>query len=248
MLIPIRTLSRILNIKPIGVLHVGAHNAEEASDYEKFNWGKVIWIEAQENLSIELLEKLDPDKHKVINVAAWSLDGVQLTFNLASNGQSSSLFEMGTHIKNYPNISVVAKYQVVTSRLDTVLAEEDFFDFINLDVQGAELEVLIGLGNYLATTNWVYTEVNKEDVYKDCAKIDEIDQFLSRQGFKRIATRWVPFSGWGDALYVRNGYKNPNMSRLILLFIDFVWSCTQLLRATIRLSWSFILRLKIGKS
>ena len=46
MYITVSELSKYWNIAPTGVLHVGAHLGEEASDYEKFGWAPVIWVEA----------------------------------------------------------------------------------------------------------------------------------------------------------------------------------------------------------
>ena len=238
MLIPIKTLTKLWKIKPNGVLHVGAHNAEESYVYNKYGWGKVIWVEAQETLARNLQANLDLKMNKVLQIAAWSEDGIELTFNLASNGQSSSLFELGTHLQNYPKISIINTYKVRTNRLDTVLSAEDKFSFVNIDVQGAELEVLKGLGRYLSTTYWVYTEVNKEEVYKDCAKVEQIDDFLAKNGFSRVSTRWVPFRGWGDALYVRTEIKVPLRIKVMARTLDFFWTIVLLAKALIRKSVS----------
>jgi hypothetical protein len=82
MLFKIDNLASIWNVRPIGVLHVGAHNAEEAHDYERLNWGNVIWVEAQPNLVANLKKKLDPEKHKVIAAAIWGKSGVELEFKV----------------------------------------------------------------------------------------------------------------------------------------------------------------------
>lgn len=88
------------------------------------------------------------------------------------------------------------------------------FDFLNLDIQGVELEALQGIGVYFEKIKWIYTEVNKSEVYKNCALIDDIDAFLKMEGFKRVATRWVKKQGWGDALYVRENVARPLTSRI----------------------------------
>jgi len=54
------SLASIWKVTPSGVLHVGAHKAEKSCDYERLNWGHVIWIEAQPDLATELKRKLDP--------------------------------------------------------------------------------------------------------------------------------------------------------------------------------------------
>lgn len=221
MLFKIDNLASIWNVRPIGVLHVGAHNAEEAHDYERLNWGNVIWVEAQPNLAANLKKKLDPEKHKVIAAAIWGKSGVELEFKVSSNTQSSSLLDFGTHKDDYPDISITESYQVITSTLQDVLDDSMKFDFLNLDIQGVELEALQGIGVYFEKIKWIYTEVNKSEVYKNCSLIDDVDDFLKKEGFKRVATRWVKKQGWGDALYVRENFARPLTSR-VREFIDYL--------------------------
>jgi hypothetical protein len=44
------------------------------------------------------------------------------------------------------------------------------------------------------------TEVNRDEVYRNCAKIEELDNFLSSYGFVRVETTWDGGT-WGDAFY-----------------------------------------------
>ena len=207
MLFPVKTLSSVWKINPIGVLHVGAHNAEESEDYRTFQWGKVIWVEAQQDLINSILKKLDPAMNTAIHATVWSQSGIEMVFNVASNTQSSSLLNFGSHEADYPDITVTNSHKVITETLESVIPPDAKFDFINLDIQGVELQALKGLGKYFDQINWIYTEVNKEEVYKDCSKVKDIDEYLEGKGFKRIATRWIRGQGWGDALYVRKSIK-----------------------------------------
>ena len=45
MLIPPALLHSLFDIAAQGVLHVGAHEAEEAEAYEALGWSPVIWVE-----------------------------------------------------------------------------------------------------------------------------------------------------------------------------------------------------------
>jgi FkbM family methyltransferase len=206
-LFPVKTLSSVWKINPIGVLHVGAHNAEESEDYRTFQWGKVIWVEAQQDLINSIRKKLDPAMNTAIHATVWSQSGIEMVFNVASNTQSSSLLNFGSHEADYPDITVTNSHKVITETLESVIPPDAKFDFINLDIQGVELQALKGLGKYFDQINWIYTEVNKEEVYKDCSKVKDIDEYLEGKGFKRIATRWIRGQGWGDALYVRKSIK-----------------------------------------
>lgn len=196
-------LSSVWNINPTGVLHVGAHNAEESEDYQSFNWGNVFWIEAQKDLINSIQKKLNPAVNTVIHATVWSESGIEMIFNVASNTQSSSLLQFGSHKEDYPDITVTNSHKVITETLERVIPPDAKFDFINLDIQGVELEALKGLGRYFDQVKWIYSEVNKGDVYEDCSKIQEIDKYLESKGFKRASTRWVRGQGWGDALYIR---------------------------------------------
>jgi hypothetical protein len=46
------------------------------------------------------------------------------------------------------------------------------------------------------------TEVNRAELYKGCARIEDLDMFLSQYGFERVETTWDGGT-WGDAFYVK---------------------------------------------
>ena len=72
-----------------------------------------------------------------------------------------------------------------------------------MDLQGSELQAIKSLGNMINNTKYIYTEVNRSNVYIDCSKIWEIDEYLNHHGFLRIATRWAYEQNWGDAIYAK---------------------------------------------
>ena len=204
MLISVEILTNVWGVKPSGVLHVGAHDAEELEDYERFQWGSVIWVEAQPTKAKKLKERFANSGHTVIQGAAWDVSGEILALNIASNSQSTSLLELGTHGESYPDITYVEKIEIETSRLEELVPDDNHFNFANFDVQGTELNCIKGLGDLIQKVNWIYTEVNREEVYKNCTLVHELDAYLESCGFDRIDTRWVLGKGWGDALYARN--------------------------------------------
>ena len=203
MFITVSELSRYWNISPTGVLHVGAHLGEEALDYEKFGWTPVIWVEAQPILVQKLNSRLDSSKHKVVEAAIWEEDGVPLKLHIASNSQSTSLLNFGSHADSYPQITFVSEIDVSTKRLDSIIRAEEMPNLINLDIQGVELSAIRSLGKLLHTVDYIYTEVNKSEVYEECTLVTDLDEYLLDKGFKRVTTRWYLKEGWGDALYIR---------------------------------------------
>lgn len=212
MLISIREQSLVWGIRPKGVIHVGGHLGEERAEYKANGWGDVIWIEAQPSL-VEHLESISSgSSDRVIEAAIWDSSGQELSLNVSTNSESSSLLDFGTHLKDHPEISFLTVIPVRTITLDD-LDLPPTHDYLALDIQGVELRALKGFTNGLVNINWICTEINTKEVYKGCALIQEVDEYLESHGFRRKITRVTPF-GWGDALYVRHDYvveKKLNM-------------------------------------
>lgn len=221
MLISVDELHNFWNIRPTGVVHVGAHLAEESKEYEKFNWVPIIWIEAQPSLVEELKKKLDPAFNSVIEAAVWNKSDVELELNVASNSQSTSLLDFGTHESSYPDVTFTNSLKVKTKRLDELLQDYVCPNFINLDLQGVELQALEGLGNLIEKFDYIFVEVNKAEVYKECTLVGTLDSFLDQSGFSRVTTRWVLGRGWGDALYIRkSAYTRRNLRQSIEMSLN----------------------------
>jgi FkbM family methyltransferase len=203
MLISVQELARDWGVCPDGVIHVGAHLGEEAIHYESENWLPITWIEAQPELAFDLRARLKAPSHNIIEAAVWNENDLKLDLHLASNSQSSSLLEFGTHLIDYPDITFTNKIQVHTKRLDSLISLVDMPNFINLDIQGVEMQALESLGILVQKLDYIFVEVNRKDVYLGCTKVWDLDRFLETKGFKRRITRWYLKQGWGDALYVR---------------------------------------------
>lgn len=209
MLITIKELKNKYNLDITGILHVGAHECEELGDYIKVGvpYKNIYWVEAMN-------DKVDQMKMKygnMVNIYQALIDiddDKEVTFYKTNNGQSSSILEFGTHSKNHPQVHVNSSEQLKTSRLDTIITKYnipmDTVNFINLDIQGVELRALQSMEKHLSGIKYIYTEVNTEEVYKDCAKMNEIDEYLADFGFKRYDTRIYKKFGWGDAFYMKS--------------------------------------------
>jgi FkbM family methyltransferase len=200
MLITVKELVKTWSIQPSGVIHVGAHAGEESNDYRAHNWAPVIWVEANPHL-IHRLREVVAKEDTVICAALWDENQVPIEFNIATNGESSSLLQPALHLEEYPEIHFGSQITLQTSRLDSLFTEIP--NFLNLDVQGAELRVLRGMGKLIDSLDYIYTEVNEAELYVNCAKLVELEKFLEVAGFKRLCLRRHGRSGWGDALFVR---------------------------------------------
>ena len=161
----------------------------------------MLWVDA-------LPEKVAYCKQKYPNVLienAIVSDVVEkVKFNVSNNGQSSSILELGLHATFHPHIIYVNSFEGETQLLKNILSKYPIeYNFLNFDIQGAELKALKGMEEYLSKVDYLYTEVNSDYVYKDCALITELDEYLSTFGLQRVETKWCEDYRWGDAFYVK---------------------------------------------
>lgn len=205
MLIELSDLYAKYHINATGVIHIGASTGQEADTYHKHGL-KVIWIEAIHSVYKQLCRNVVKYAGTIsIHACVSDKDGEIVDFNISNNeGQSSSLFEFGTHTKEHPGIVFTEKTRLHTARVDTLMTSRKIdtsqYDFLNLDIQGAELLALKGTD--LTHVRYIYIEVNERELYKGCPLLPEIDEYLARFDFQRVETKMTHW-GWGDAFYIK---------------------------------------------
>ncbi len=204
------TISEIIpfikNIK--GIIHIGAHECEERESYIKelnINDDKTLWFEANMTKVIEM-------KNKIPNLNLYQIclsdeDDKEVIFKVTNNYQSSSILNLKTHLIHHPYIYTIEEIKMKTKKMSTFINENNIdmnnFNFLNLDIQGAELMALKGFEEYLEKIDYIYTEVNIEELYENCALLHQIDEYLMKFGFVRILCKMTGFR-WGDAFYIKN--------------------------------------------
>jgi FkbM family methyltransferase len=148
--------------------------------------------------------KTNIGEHAILhNIALGNQVGeIEMNIETANEGQSSSILNPKIHLQQYPGITFNTKINVKIDKLDNYIDSNENYNFINMDVQGYELEVLKGGSEYLNHIDYIMTEVNRDEVYENCAKVEELDKFLSDKNFERVETTWDGGT-WGDAFYIK---------------------------------------------
>lgn len=197
-----------------GVLHVGAHNAEELDFYHgllsKAGKNQILWIEANPDKVKELKAR---GINNVYEAVIADKDGEKVMFNVANNTQSSSILPLGLHAIEHPDIHYVNEFEAKTVTLktffDDLKCDATVYNYWHLDIQGAELMALKGAGSLLKNVDIISIEVNTKEIYKGCPLISDIDEYLQNTknlrdfgNFQRILTK-ISKHGWGDAVYLR---------------------------------------------
>lgn len=193
------------NIAPKGIIHVGGNRGEEAPVYLELGVKRQMWFEANPEIFEQLKNTLHGNPNALAyNYAIGDVDNVPTILHIANNaGQSSSILQLGTHKKQHPDVHYIKDIPVVMRRIDCLIPEDVIkeYDFLNVDVQGFEGQVLIGMGDYLKHFKWAYLEINRGPVYENCWDVSEINSYLFKFGFVPVETRMI--GNWGDCLFVK---------------------------------------------
>jgi FkbM family methyltransferase len=223
MLIPFNTIYKKYDLKIRGILHLGAHLLEEKPDYDAKNISKVVWIEGNPIIAQQSKAKADGVIHKVYNYLISDTDDEEVEFNIANNGQSSSILKLGKHSMYHPDVVYTNTIKAKTKTLKSIIEDNSLdindYNFLNIDLQGVELKAIRGLGNYLHYVDYVYTEVNSGNVYEGNDLIGDIDSYLYDYGFERVETEFTG-AEWGDAFYIKKVKRTQIVTHLMPTEID----------------------------
>ena len=144
-------------------------------------------------------------------------DGRERVFHECNFPMTSSLYEPNTALlskfQNLENLTrVVKKGRLPTRRLDD-LPDAAGADFLKLDVQGAEVDVMNGAENVLADTVVIHTEVEFVPMYKDQPLFAEVDQRLRKSGY--IFHKFAGIAGRTFQPLVVNNDVNQMLSQML---------------------------------
>lgn len=195
------------SIQPRGVIHIGAYEGEEIQTYREMGMEKILFVEANPQVFDRLQKKMaGMPEVQVANYAISNCDGI-VDLHIAANEQSSSILSPTKDSDQSIFTREISSIAVEAKTLDNLLAELELspedFNLLNIDIQGAELLALQGASNTLQFIEGINIEVNYEEIYQGCALIDDIDEFLNKVGFDRVATTTPYHHSWGDAFYAR---------------------------------------------
>lgn len=139
-----------INIQPKGIIHVGMWDFCEHACYTKLVGTQVIGVEANKFI-YETMSKPVADRcgYKSFNEYLYCKDSEEKDFYMA--GEGSSLYSGPVEWNKTNSI------KVNTKTLATLIEENGIdmnqYDFLNIDAEGAELDILKGFEKYLPYIN-----------------------------------------------------------------------------------------------
>lgn len=185
-----------------GIIHIGGHYGEEIDEYIRNGIQEIVIFEPLSDSFDILCENIQELNANIIahQVALGSEETTATMYVSDNEKQSSSLLKPKVHITHHPHVKFPETEEVEVKVLDDF--DYTKYNFINMDVQGYELEVLKGATETLKHVDYVYCEVNRDEVYEGNAYVEELDEFLSAYNMERVETSWEG-QIWGDALYLK---------------------------------------------
>ncbi len=134
-----------------------------------------------------LQQGVDPDRARYVPVALAATAGTR-ELHVTAEPACSSLYPPDDHaVSTFPELAVareVGTQTIEVTTLDAWAAAEGIEpDFLKLDVQGAELDVLMGAQRSLDTVRALEIEVEFNPIYRGQPLFGDVDALLRRRGF-----------------------------------------------------------------
>jgi FkbM family methyltransferase len=128
--------------------------------------------------------KYGPTSNEIVNNNDWSA--------------SSSLISPKNHIIKTPWVKFENIIEVKTKKIETYCLEKNIekIDFVWMDVQGAELNVINGMGGVKNKIRYIYTEYSDEELYEN--------QATKKQIVEELGTNWDVIFDFGGDILLKN--------------------------------------------
>jgi FkbM family methyltransferase len=204
--------------RPIIIVEVGACEGEDSIKYSRLFQNAEIYafepLPSNTKMAKENFEKYNIHNVRLIEKALSDKNGTAQFF--VSNGQppdagqgdwdygnkSSSLLNPAKHLDVSDFITFKQVVTVETITLDEFCENNKIagIDFMHMDVQGAEMLVLKGAAKNLRCIKAIWLEVSTIDLYKDQPLAEDIEKFMSANGFVMVRDRLYGITG--ERLYI----------------------------------------------
>jgi len=195
-----------------GVIQIGASSGQQLKLFIDNDVKDMILFEPCDKSFSELEKTAEPYKTQaniILSNYVLSNKTEEAKFYIGQNEHNSSLLDLhpqrpGLHkaINNHDHYEIKKSISLDDYFEDTKI-DLDLYDFIFMDVQGAEHIVLEGALTTLKKIKYVYLEVSFAEIYAGTLLYEDMVKYLATLGFEVV---WVDTSGHmnqGDILVKR---------------------------------------------
>lgn len=202
MILDLLHINQKYNLEINGVVHIGAHHGEEHEIYHQLNVKDIIYFEPVSQTFNKLKERITDAT--LYNFAIGNDNKpIEMFIEHADLFGCSSILEPSS---NYDK-SIFSNKEIVEMRTLDSFNFDQKFNFLNIDVQGYEMEVLKGAVRTLNNIDYILCEINKNTDsktmdYIGAASVEAVCGFLSKYNFELVEENWAGVS-WGDGFFIK---------------------------------------------
>jgi FkbM family methyltransferase len=205
-------------IPKTGVVHVGADVGQEVAQYFSYGFQSIVLIEANPDSYKILVSKFGANPNiRIFNYAVCDKEGM-IDFHIhtsrSGNTEPASILPMKRFKEIVKTLHTPKTIRIPAITLDALFEKHQIahsdYNFLNVDIQGAELLAFKGATRLFSSIDVIVSEVNLVEMYEDGALEDDIVGFLGQYGFERehavyhtLYDEDSTFPAWGECLFVK---------------------------------------------
>lgn len=192
------------DFRPELIFEIGANYAQDAEGLRYyFNLpAENIWVfEAHPNICSEISKMYN---FHVFNKAVFN-ENKSMVFNIVniSSTKNSGISSLYKHQSSEEKMNTV---NIEAIRMDTFMEEHDIkkIDFLKLDAEGCNWEVLDGFGTRLKDVRIIHLEAEHEEVWQGQKLYEDIVKILKENGFEQVY--FQRYLSQSDSLWIQKEY------------------------------------------
>ncbi|MDF1858400.1 MAG: FkbM family methyltransferase [Candidatus Pelagibacter bacterium] len=204
------------------LVDIGAHKGESIKLFSKnFIIKKIISFEASP-INFEFLKKkIDENKQEynnteiVLENIALGAENKIIEFNQFNESSSSTIKDINKESKYYKrkfrlinflnNKKTFQKIKIKVLKLKDYIEKNNIkkIDFIKIDTEGYEFEILLGLENKIKLVDIIMFEHHYDNMIKKGYTFENINKLLIKNNFNKIYKSRMPFRKTFEYIYKR---------------------------------------------
>ena len=204
-------------------IDIGAHKGESIELFSKnFFIKKIISFESSSVNFNFLKNEIEKNKKKYVNTEiileniALGAENKLIDFYQFDESSSSTFKLVDTQSNYYKrkfrllnffgNKKIYQKYKLKIHRLKDYIEKNEIkkIDFIKIDTEGYEFEILLGLENKIKLVDVIMFEHHYDNMIKKGYMFYDINRLLIKKGFKKIYKSKMPFRKTFEYIYQKN--------------------------------------------
>ena len=209
------------------LIDIGAHKGESIKLFSKnFIIKKIISFEASPINFEYLKKKIEENKQGynnteiVLENTALGAEDKIIEFNQFNESSSSTIKEIDKESKYYKrkfrlinflnNKETYQKIKIKISKLKDYIEKNNIkkIDFMKIDTEGYEFEILLGLENKIKLVDIIMFEHHYDNMIKKGYTFEDINKLLIKNNFNQIYKSRMPFRKTFEYIYKREELIN----------------------------------------